>query len=545
MQVCCPECSKDCPSTAAICDGCGLSLSSAVAVGAMRTAIQGSGTSDADAGDSMPTSILIGGSVARVGQVMGSYRLIDLLGEGGMGAVYLAEHVKLGRKVALKMLHRRYADTPEVVHRFFAEARAVNKIFHEHIVEITDFVENDEHHNYFIMEYLRGQALGELITSEGALPLARSIGIVVQVCSALSAVHEAGIVHRDLKPDNIFLTERGGQEDFVKLLDFGIAKLIDNTGQTIKLQTTAAGIVMGTPEYMSPEQSRGREIDYRTDIYSLGIILYELATGTKPFHAETFGELVIAHATEAPTTPSKVPGLVQDIPRPLDELILHCLAKEPQNRPATTKEVERRLREIAEQHACSLESFDVHTKMFSSRLKRRAFVGAAALAIVAAVAIPWLSRSSDHASAHAEQPEAAAAAPAAEPTPSPAPAPPPPLPVPPEHVSITFNSVPSGASVFAAGGDHALGETPLTIELGYSHHKVRYEFRKDGFASMEQEVSLSRDAQLAVVLAPETRRHRARARARSRRKAAASTKSTPTKRSHKLRDGAVINPFGN
>ena len=263
MQTC-PDCSADVDDDLAHCPACKSAMDATVEVGAARTAVRGSA---ADVPSSSNTTIIISGPTKRLGTTLGSYRLLEIIGEGGMGAVYLAEHVKLGRKVALKMLHEQYAKQPDVVRRFFAEARSVNKIFHEHIVEITDFVENERGANYYIMEYLKGLPLTDLVEREGALPLSRSVGVVVQVCSALSAVHAAGIVHRDLKPDNIFLIERAGQQDFVKLLDFGIAKLLDTDGQTINLQTTAAGMIMGTPEYMSPEQARGKSVDYRTDIY--------------------------------------------------------------------------------------------------------------------------------------------------------------------------------------------------------------------------------------------------------------------------------------
>ncbi len=521
------------------CEVCGLSLSSSAAVGAMRTALQGSG-----AGASSTNTIVVGGAAARVGRVFGSYRLLEVLGEGGMGAVYLAEHVKLGRKVALKMLHPHYADTPEIVRRFFAEARAVNKIFHDHIVEITDFVENEHGLNYFIMEYLKGVPLGDLIEQEGAMPLSRSIGIIVQVCSALRVVHEAGIVHRDLKPDNIFITEKGGQRDFVKVLDFGIAKLLDADGKTINLQTTAAGMIMGTPEYMSPEQARGKEIDYRTDIYSLGVILYELATGRKPFQADTFGEMVVAHSVETPIMPSKVDNLFQDIPRKLDELIMQCLEKEPQKRPQSTQEIEDRLREVATTHQVQLERFDLTARVMSTGSRRWLVAGLAAAIAVAAVAIPLLSSDGSKRNTRSTptaQPEAKAARREAAPTPVVEP-----VAAAPEKVSLTLHSVPPGASVFIAGETEPLGVTPLSKELDRTDGQMTFEFRMAGFQTVTQSVSLARDAQVAVALAADTsakstgKRRKSSGSRQDKTEASASTKP---KGKPGYKDGAVMNPF--
>ena len=500
----------------------------------------------------------------RVGTVMGSYRILEVLGKGGMGAVYLAEHIKLERKVALKMLHPQYAEMPEVVRRFFAEARAVNRIFHDHIVEITDFVENESGLNYFIMEYLRGLSLSELMQREAPLPLSRSIGIIVQVCSALSAVHNASIIHRDLKPDNIFITEKGGQKDFVKLLDFGIAKLLDAEGHTVKLQTTAAGMILGTPEYMSPEQSRGKPVDYRTDIYSIGVILYELAAGKKPFEAESFGEMVIAHSTEAVVPPSQVEGNFQRIPRELDELILQCLEKDPQKRPQSTREIEARLRDIARAHAVSLEQFDIKPKRLSRRSK---YLGGAALGLAAAAAAVFVfgvTRSSgdepaEGVSAASLEPSAMDAAPLAGGPPDAA------LPADTSDVEITFHSIPGGAQVFAPGDEEPLGTTPFSISLERSDSHVDFEFKKTGYETVEQSVSLRRDTQIAVGLAkaaePDDRaRRRARRDAREqerqrqrqveRRRAAERQREARRQQRRDreaeqpaLREGGLIDPF--
>ncbi|HUS65971.1 MAG TPA: serine/threonine-protein kinase [Kofleriaceae bacterium] len=546
MQTC-PDCSAEVADDLAQCPSCKSVLDATVEVGAARTAVRGSAN---DVPSGRNTTIIVSGPARRIGAQLGSYRLLEVIGEGGMGAVYLAEHVKLGRKVALKTLHEQYARSPDVVRRFFAEARAVNKIFHEHIVEITDFVENDRGANYYIMEYLKGLPLTDLVEREGALPLSRSIGVVVQVCSALSAVHAAGIVHRDLKPDNIFLIERAGQMDFVKLLDFGIAKLLDTDGQTINLATTAAGMIMGTPEYMSPEQARGKSVDYRTDIYSLGVILYELATGTKPFIAETFGEMVVKLSTEAPPPPSEVPHLFQQIPRDLEELILQCLEKEPQKRPPSTKEIEDRLRAIASTYAVQLERFDLSRPAMPRKTRRRLAIAGTAVAVAAAAALLVTRLVGPGDGARAPEPPAPVATAAPAPTAIVVPAAADQVPT--ETLSIDIESLPVGASVFLAGETTPAGVTPFRIDLPRGDGEQGFRVEAAGYQAVERVASLRRDAQLSVMLAaaPAPASGRRTERVRPPRKAAPGKPAARDKpgadekiRKPGLKEGAVMNPF--
>jgi serine/threonine-protein kinase len=243
-----------------------------------------------------------------IGQTIGNYLVTQKLGEGGMGSVYLAEHPSIGKKVALKVLHSEFSTNQEVAARFFNEAKAVNDIGHPNIVDIIDFGiiqagVNREQLVYFIMEYLSGQTLSTLIRNESPIPPERALGIGLQVADALGASHKCGIVHRDLKPDNIILQPRGRERDFVKLLDFGIAKLTNDAQGSRRTRT---GIVMGTPAYMSPEQCEGRgSIDHRTDIYALGILMYEMLTGRVPFIGEGYGEILVQHLTQQPIPPSQ------------------------------------------------------------------------------------------------------------------------------------------------------------------------------------------------------------------------------------------------
>jgi len=279
-----------------------------------------------------------------VGAVLGSYRLLQQIGAGGMGRVFVAEHVRLGRRVALKVLRSEFSGNLEAVKRFFAEARAVNCISHENIIEVSDFVESRNGPSFYIMELLHGQDLRGVQEREGILPIERILRIGAQICSGLGAAHAAGIVHRDLKPDNIFLIERNGQRDFVKLLDFGVAKLNANFDEAATFRSTV-GMVVGTPDYMAPEQALGHPVDHRADIYATGVILYEMVAGRRPFVATSAREVMVQHLTATPCRPSRL-NPAGKIPEELEELILCCLAKDPINRPQEIGEVEQRLRDI-------------------------------------------------------------------------------------------------------------------------------------------------------------------------------------------------------
>jgi serine/threonine-protein kinase len=275
-----------------------------------------------------------------IGQTIGNYRVTHKLGEGGMGSVYLAEHPHIGKKVALKVLHAEFASNQEVVARFFNEARAVNDIGHPNIVDIVDYGvlqggPTGDRMVYFIMEYLGGRTLTQLIRNESPLPPERAFMIALQVADALAASHRTGIIHRDLKPDNIMLIQRGREHDFVKLLDFGIAKLTtDQAGS----RRTRTGIVMGTPAYMSPEQCEGRgAIDHRTDVYALGIVLYEMLTGRTPFVGEGYGEILVQHLTQPPTPPSTFRGLSPHV----EAVVLKALEKRADLRFPTMEEFMR------------------------------------------------------------------------------------------------------------------------------------------------------------------------------------------------------------
>ncbi|HEX2689348.1 MAG TPA: protein kinase [Kofleriaceae bacterium] len=263
------------------------------------------------------------------GQTIGNYRILNKIGTGGMGAVYLAEHPLIGKRVALKVIHHELAGNRDVVSRFFQEARAVNKIGNEHIVEIHDFGVTPEGDHFFIMEYLDGRTLASILSREKAIDVMRSLHIGAQIANALAAAHAAGIIHRDLKPDNIMLMQRLGDQDFVKVLDFGLAKVF-SAATAVK---TAAGVLLGTPQYMSPEACESkRDLDHRTDIYALGVLLFQMMTGVLPFDGESMGEVLVKQVTALPPAPR---GLNPAIPPSVEQILLRCLAKPVDARFAT------------------------------------------------------------------------------------------------------------------------------------------------------------------------------------------------------------------
>ena len=264
----------------------------------------------------------------RIGQTFGTYKLQELLGKGGMGYVYRAEHTKLGREVALKLLRADYAKRRDAVNRFFQEAKTVNRVRHRNIVDVTDFVELGDGTTFIIMEYLRGQSLGRW--SRTGIDLPRAFAVLVQICDGLGAAHAVGVVHRDLKPDNVIVVPTTDGAEMVKLLDFGVAKLVNRDDEDVGFQTQA-GSVIGTPAYMSPEQAGGMQVDQRSDIYSLGAIMYELFCGQPLFRGRSFGEYVRKHLTEHPVPPHQTQGGAGINPN-LEAVIMRCLAKEPNDR---------------------------------------------------------------------------------------------------------------------------------------------------------------------------------------------------------------------
>ncbi|MCG5051859.1 MAG: protein kinase [Myxococcales bacterium] len=268
-----------------------------------------------------------------VGTVLGGrYRILRLCGEGGMGRVYEAEHVEIGKRVAVKVLHPAYTRTPDVVERFRREARAASRIGHANIVNVTDSGTTDDGSFFFVMEYIEGSELGLLIHKEGPLAVKRALRIADQICQALQAAHDAGVIHRDLKPENVLLVAREGRPDFVKVLDFGIARVAeveDSTHQAGR-RLTRPGVAMGTPEYMAPEQAAGKSADARSDIYAVGSIIYEMLTGTPPYEGDNVMEVLHKKATESPVPLRQVRP---DVPVTVEALVDRAMARHADERP--------------------------------------------------------------------------------------------------------------------------------------------------------------------------------------------------------------------
>ena len=292
----------------------------------------------------------------------GNFKLDKVLGRGAMGTIYKATQLSLGKAVVIKLLHKHLAESVSQTKRFEQEALAASIVSHPNVIQIIDFGHADDGSLYIAMEYVPGVDLAELLFNNFPLDPRRVIKIVEQVCYALDEAHACGVLHRDLKPENIMVSDRRNMSDFVKVLDFGIAKLQDEVGG-IDAYKTAAGVVCGTPEYMSPEQARGEELDGRTDLYALGVLLFQLVTYKLPFDGETALAIVSKQLSDPPPRPT---DLVSDVPEGLSALILGLLAKDRRRRPQSAMDVAAELKRIDReieierfrvQH--SLESFGV------------------------------------------------------------------------------------------------------------------------------------------------------------------------------------------
>ena len=263
------------------------------------------------------------------------YEIASVIGEGGMGVVYAARHRALGKRFALKALRKDLATDHEIAARFMQEARTAASISHPGLVEITDFGKLPSGQPFFVMELLEGQSLAQLIRRGGPIPAGRGLQIVRQIADALGAAHEQSIVHRDLKPDNIHISPGAAGKDHVTIVDFGLAKVIGAS------RLTRAGMVFGTPHYMSPEQAQGDVTDHRADIYALGVVMYEMFTGRVPFEADSYMGVLTKHMYMAPTPPSQLVGI--DKLGVLEDIILRCMEKKPDHRYATLRELSRDL----------------------------------------------------------------------------------------------------------------------------------------------------------------------------------------------------------
>jgi serine/threonine-protein kinase len=294
---------------------------------------------DSTVAESIPADPLVGLTLDE------KYRLDARLGEGGMGTVYRATHLLIDRPVAIKVLNQRFVTDEAAQERFRREARAAGRLQHSNAVTVTDFGRTQDGIVYIVMELLEGKSLREVLAREAPLDTARSVSLMLQISAAVAAAHEAGIIHRDLKPGNIFVVQRKHAPPIVKVLDFGIAKLAtDAEGVELK-NITQTGVMIGTPRYMSPEQCDGADLTPASDVYSLGVILYEMLTGTTPFSGPTPLAVALKHSSEMPRPPRE---FVPTIPQVLEEMVLRSLEKRAEDRPADASAFRRELYLMAE-----------------------------------------------------------------------------------------------------------------------------------------------------------------------------------------------------
>lgn len=304
-----------------------------------------------------PCEDIVSGSepARRTGEVLGGkYRLVQFIGEGGMGAVYEAQHAIVGRRFAVKLLHADLAQDPGALERFSREAQAAGALESENIASVVDFGHAADDVPYIVMELLVGEDLAKLLAREGPLSVPRAVGLAIQACRGLDAAHAAGIVHRDLKPENLFVTRRGDGSDLLKILDFGIAKLARTTGDDDQPNLTQTGSTMGTPLYMPPEQARGeKQLDHRADIYALAVILYEALSGERPHNGESYNAILYHILTQAPRP---LTSLRPSIPSDLADVVHRALSPDPGHRPQSAMELARAISRHAGRQVTPLTS---------------------------------------------------------------------------------------------------------------------------------------------------------------------------------------------
>lgn len=428
-----------------------------------------------------------------LGQIIGSYRVLGLLGEGGMGMVFLAEHIRLGHRVALKRLKNELVRQPDAIRQFMDEAKAVNTIRHENIIDVMDVVVSATR-AYYLMEYLDGKTLSTLLRESGQLSIQRALHIGFQVSDALAAAHAAGFVHQDIKPSNIFLIDRKGRPDFVKLLDFGMVGLVATLPGAL---AGALGPIraLGTPAYLSPEQAAGGAVGPASDQYSLGIVLYEMLAGHLPFHADTLTGYLFKHMKIAPPPLRAAAGLPQRIPRELSRVVMRCLEKAPAKRFSSTQELREALSRAAHMTGLSLRSGEPPVSGPAPPRQRfgRTLGGAAvALATLAlgggvlwTIGVPVVHRTVSVRTAFA-----ASLATVTHPT----------------GIRLSIDTVPAGAEVMHIGPpDVFLGVTPLRLRLPGSRAPWQIAIRRAGFENRSLSLEPGRDHSVVVTMLPTPR----------------------------------------
>ena len=455
----------------------------------------------------------------KAGDILSSYELVQLIGEGAMGRVFSARHVRLRKKVAVKLLRPEKARDHSAVERFFHEARTANQINHTNIVQIFDFIEEQvssaERRVYFVMELLEGISLGDLLRYE-SLSIERTLHIVRQLCDALEAAHALGVVHRDIKPDNIFLITRSGARDFVKVLDFGVAKLTASHGE-LPVYKTMKGAILGTPAFMSPEQAAGLETDHRTDIYAVGNVLYQALSGRLPFQANTYGQLLVGIVSHPAPPLGEATAGGEPIPDDLRELVMSCLAKDPEQRPQGMGELREAITPASHRVRARKTPPTPIPRRHASAQKhdRKATYAAVAMTALAAFGAAWISRKEAppspmlRSASGAQPPANAAVKPdnlvgtqSTESAPETA------------SVLIEVNSVPPGAWVVRTDSGEMLGRTPLATRLPRHPGELTLRLELLGHVPAFERIALNADARASVRLRPIESIPRARLRAR-------------------------------
>jgi serine/threonine-protein kinase len=444
----------------------------------------------------------------------GRYVIEALLGQGGMGFVYAARHAIIDKRVAIKVLRKEAAQDETAAQRFIAEAKAASKIGHQNIVDITDFGVLPDGHAYFVMEYLDGPTLAMLVQQLGQLPPLRAIGITVQIARGLHAAHNKSIIHRDLKPENVFVLERDGTPDVVKIVDFGIAKDA-KSGRRL----TQIGMVLGTPEYMSPEQATGQPTDHRVDMYALGCILYEMLVGDVPFKGENSTKTLTKHVFELPVPPSqRRPDL--NVPPALEAVVMRTIQKKPADRYADLRELMGELDRVEADlrvgrlgpaptparaaapsptavtapplAAPTVQTSQVDDDLVPARRRGPLYV---ALGGVGAAALVGLLVAVSHGGSKPRPAQAALSpivAPKAPVTATAAPA------AQPEDVEIVLRTVPPGAEIFE--GAELVGTSPLPLRRPRSESPLGFTIKRAGYLAVSREVVPSKDRDVEVVL---------------------------------------------
>jgi eukaryotic-like serine/threonine-protein kinase len=451
------------------------------------------------------------GSDRLIGQTIADrYHVISLLGRGGMGTVYVCEHVQLKKRVALKVLSEELRRQPELIVRFLKEARAAAQIGHPNIVDVFDLGELPQGGAFIAMALLEGCDLGSEIDRVHVLPVPRAAHIVAEICRALAAAHSKGIVHRDMKPANVFLSRDPDGREQVKVLDFGIAQIQEPTGDEARL--TQTGAIVGTPAFMSPEQGRGERSDHRSDIYAVGCILYNLVTGTMPFEAGTLMGVIAKHLFDPVVPPSeRLPEA--GIPPELDAVVVRAMAKDPAQRFQTMKEMWTALETFIsdspqrwpdpnsgqfirhETPASLLRAGATPISMVPGasqtmappgRSRAALFVGAALVTITVSMSAWYFLM--PHAP-HGPVPVIPAA-----PMPTPALAPQP------SDITVEVRSTPSHALVFE--GDKQVGTTPLHLLRARSNGAIALRVSAEGYEDESIDVSYERDRLIDLRLRP-------------------------------------------